>query len=60
MVFTREILVSEVEGVNAANEEDFLYKATIVYIPCGLTIRDVLGLLYSIYVHKESKFFYNI
>ena len=66
MVLTHEIVVSEVEGVNAANEyyyykRDYLYKATIVYIPYGLTIRDVLSLLYSIHVHKEGKFlFYSI
>ena len=60
MVFTHEIVVSEVKGVNAANEWDVWYKATIVYIPYGLTTRDILGWLYSIHVHKESKFpFYN-
>ena len=49
-----------VNAVNAANEKDFWYKATILYIPYGQTLRDVLGLLYSLHVHKKSKFlFYN-
>ena len=43
-------------GVNAANENDFWYKATILYTPYGQTLRDVLGLLYSLHVHKKSKF----
>ena len=47
-------------GVNAANEKDFWYKATSLYISYGQTLRDVLGLLYSLHVHKKSKFlFYN-
>ena len=29
------------EGVNAANEKDFLYKAMILYIPYGQTLRNV-------------------
>ena len=58
MVFTHEIVVSKVEGVNAANEWDFWYKATIVYIPYGLTICDVLGLLYSIhYIRRVNSSF---
>ena len=46
-------------GVNAANEKDFWYKATILYMPYGQTFRDVLGLLYSLHEHKKSKFLFN-
>ena len=48
-------------GVNAANEKGFWYKATILYIPYGQTLRDVLGLLYSyMYIRRVNSSFITI
>ena len=45
--------------MNAPSEKDFWYKATILYIPYGQTLCDVLDLLYRLHVHKKSKFLFN-
>ena len=57
-LFTHELVVSEIERVNAANEYDFdINQRLFTYHTEDFTwcIRFIIGL----HVHKESKFLFN-